>query len=211
MHPASTFHPQLSKFADHALLLGLSQDEKPSSPGFTAIVSETPKVERFRSRQTSPETPFFGKLAELQEPGLIFMESQAELTQLGGEISLQGPGILFILEADHKVITVSHKDNAASGLRLPPLLDPEIKAIVQEDIGQQRTYTRSLGSPFYRLPPLPALQNAGPEPLPYQTEHSGTSYSVGHHPQQPLVVNRVEPADVGIEHPVHIATHDRRS
>jgi hypothetical protein len=58
------------------------------------------------------------------------METQAELTQPGGEISPQPPGILFILEADNKIIAVSHKDNIASGLRLPPLLDPEIEAIV---------------------------------------------------------------------------------
>jgi len=59
------------------------------------------------------------------------METQAELTQPGGEISPQPPGILFILEADNKIIAVSHKDNIASAsLRLPPLLDPEIEAIV---------------------------------------------------------------------------------
>jgi hypothetical protein len=103
------------------------------------------------------------------------MKTQTELTQPGGEISPQPPGILFILEADHKVIAVSHKDNAASGLRLPPLLDPEIEHIVQEDVGQQGADARSLGSSFYRLPPLTALQNAGPEPLPYQSEYPGSA------------------------------------
>jgi hypothetical protein len=100
------------------------------------------------------------KFAELQEPGLIFMEIQAELIQPGGDLSPQLPGILFILEADHKVITVSHKDNAASGLSLPPLLDPEIQTIVQENIGQQGADTRSLRSslsdsrhsPLFRTP-----------------------------------------------------------
>jgi hypothetical protein len=49
MHPASTFQPQLSKFADHAVPLGLPFDQKPSIPRFTAIVGEPQKIERFRS------------------------------------------------------------------------------------------------------------------------------------------------------------------
>jgi len=188
MHPAPTFYPQLSKFADHAVPLGLSYDLKPSIPSFTTIVSESQKIKRFRTPLASLETPAFRKLAELQEPGLIFMETQAELAQPGGELSPQPPGIIFILEAYDKIITVAHKDDTAPALRLPPLLDPKIEAIVQEDISQQRAYARSLGSSFHRLPPLTALQNAGPEPLPYQPEHSWVSYSVSHHPQQPLVV-----------------------
>jgi hypothetical protein len=130
MHPASTFQPQLSKFADHAVPLGLPFDQKPSIPSFTTIVSEPQKIKRFRTPLATPETPAFGKLAEFQEPGLIFMETQAELAQPGGEICPQPPGILFILEAYDKVIAVSHKDNTAPGLRLPPLLDPEVEAIV---------------------------------------------------------------------------------
>jgi hypothetical protein len=37
------------------------------------------------------------------------MEAQAELAQPDGEVRLQSPSILFILEADHKVVTVPHK------------------------------------------------------------------------------------------------------
>ena len=134
MHPAPTFYPQLSKFADHAVPLGLSYDLKPSIPSFTTIVSEPQKIKRFRTPLASLETPAFRKLAELQEPGLIFMETQAELAQPGGELSPQPPGIIFILEAYDKIITVAHKDDTAPALRLPPLLDPKIEAIVQEDI-----------------------------------------------------------------------------
>lgn len=111
MHPAPAFHPQLFKFADHPVPLGLPFDQKPSIPSFTAIVSEPQKIKRFRTPLSTPETPVLGKLAEFQEPGLIFMEIQAELAQPGGEICLQLPGILFILEAYDKVIAVSHKDH----------------------------------------------------------------------------------------------------
>lgn len=55
-------------------------------------------------------------------------------------------------------------------------------------------------------------------PLPRRTparSHSSMSWMRGsailrHHPQKPLVVDRVEEAAyVGIEHPVHALTHDR--
>jgi hypothetical protein len=79
MHPAATFQPQLSKFTDHAVPLGLPFDQKPSIPRFTTIMGESQEIEGFRPGETTLETPFLGKLAKLQESGLIFVETQAEL------------------------------------------------------------------------------------------------------------------------------------
>ena len=116
MHPAPAVHPQLFKFADHEVPVGFPFDQKPSIPSFTTIMGEPQKVKRLRTPLASPETIALGKLAEFQEPGLIFMETQAELAQPGGEIRPQPPGILFIPEAYDKVIAVPHKDNPTSGL-----------------------------------------------------------------------------------------------
>ena len=71
MHPAPTFYPQLSKFAAHAVPLGLSYYQKPSIPSFTTIVGESQKIKRFRMPLASPETPAFRKLAEFQEPAAL--------------------------------------------------------------------------------------------------------------------------------------------
>ena len=50
----------------------------------------------------------------------------------------------------------------------------------------------------------------GRKPLPDKPEHPRIGDPVRQHPQQPLVVDRVEEAaDVGIEHPVHALAHDR--
>jgi len=79
MHPAPAFHPQFFEFAGHAVPLGLPIDQKPSIPSFPTIVGEPEKVKRLRTPLASPETIALGKLAEFQEPGLIFKETQAEL------------------------------------------------------------------------------------------------------------------------------------
>lgn len=67
------------------------------------------------------------------------------------------------------------------------------------------------GVPPFHLVPLAALEDAGLEPHPDQPEDPRISDPVRQHPQEPLVVHRVEEAaDVGIEHPVHVLAHDRR-
>ena len=92
-----------------------------------------------------------------------------------------------------------------------PLMDPEIEDVVQEDVGQERADARSLRRSPVRLVPLIALQDAGLEPLPDKPQDARVGDPVRQHPQQPLVVDRVEEAaDVGIEHPVHALAHDRR-
>src|SRR5438874_4782769 len=92
-----------------------------------------------------------------------------------------------------------------------PLMHPEIEDVMQEDVGQERTDARSLRRSLLRLVPLIALQDARLEPHPDQPEHPWIGYPVRHHPQQPLVVDRVKKAaNISIEHPVHVPAHDRR-
>jgi site-specific DNA recombinase len=70
---------------------------------------------------------------------------------------------------------------------------------------------RPLRSASVRLLLLAALKNAGPQPQPNEPQDARIGDPVRHHPQQPLVVDRVEEAaNVGIEHPVHTLAHDRR-
>src|SRR2546428_474904 len=85
-----------------------------------------------------------------------------------------------------------------------PLMDPSIKAVVQEDVRQERANARPLGSPRVRRHPFTALQDARLQPSPYQTKDPPVGYPVLHHPHHPLMVHRVEKgADVEIEHPIH--------
>ncbi len=75
---------------------------------------------------------------------------------------------------------------------------------MQEDVGEERADAR----PLPRLRPLPALQDTGLEPLANEPQDPSVGNPVCDHPQQPLVIDRVEEAaNVRVEHPVHALGH----
>ena len=138
------------------------------------------------------------------------MEQQAKPGQPFLEVDQHPPCIGHALEAHDEVVGVAHDRDPTACMPPSPLVDPEVEDVVQEDVGQERADARPLWRPLVRLVPLVALQDTGLEPHPDQPEHPGVGDPVRQHPQQPLVVDRVEEAaDVGIEHPVHALAHDR--
>jgi hypothetical protein len=50
-----------------------------------------------------------------------------------------------MLKPQHGIVGVAHGDDLAAGVPRPPLLDPQIEDVVQEDVGQQRRDCRPLG------------------------------------------------------------------
>ncbi len=89
-------------------------------------------------------------------------------------------------------------------------MDPEIEDVMQDDVGEERADPCPLRRSPLRLVPLVALQDASPQPQLDEPKDAAIGDPVRHHPQQPLVVDRVEEAaDVGVEHPGHALTHDR--
>lgn len=75
-----------------------------------------------------------------------------------------------------------------------PLMNPEIKYVVQKGVREERADTRPLWSPPIRFVNLAALEDSRLEPHPDKPEHSWVGNPVCQHPHQPLVVNRVEEA-----------------
>jgi hypothetical protein len=113
-------------------------------------------------------------------------------------------------EAHDEVVGVAHDHNATACMASTPAMYPKIKNVVQEDVGEERANARTLrGIPVSFLL-LAALKDSSPQPQLNEPQNTRIGNPVRHHPQQPLVVNRVkEAADVGIEHPVHALAHDR--
>ncbi len=127
------------------------------------------------------------------------------------EVDQHPQGIGHALEAQHEVIGIAHDRDPTARMATAPLMDPEVEDVVQEDVGQERADACSLRRSPIRFVPLIALEDAGFEPLADKPQDARVGDPVRQHPQQPLVVNRVEEAaDVGIEHPVHTLAHDRR-
>ena len=119
--------------------------------------------------------------------------------------------IRLVLEAHDEVVGIAHDRDTSACILTAPSMDPQVKDVMQEDVGKQRADARPLRRSPVSLTPLIALEDTGLEPHPDQPEDAGVGDPVRQHPQQPLVVNRVEEAaDVSIEHPAHALAHDRR-
>src|SRR5450631_407918 len=84
-----------------------------------------------------------------------------------------------------------------------------VENIMQVDVGQQGRSYRSLWCPHLRLRPVAVLRNSGLQPFLDQPKYSPVGNPMLEKPQHPLVVHVIEePADVGIQHPVHLLPLD---
>jgi hypothetical protein len=59
------------------------------------------------------------------------VQLQAELCEALGQGRVHRAGILFVLEADHQIVRVTHEANFSSGILLTPLMCPQIERVVQ--------------------------------------------------------------------------------
>ena len=81
---------------------------------------------------------------------------------------------------------------------------------MQEDVGQERADARALRRSFRRVLPFRSFEHAGFEPPANESQDSRVGDAMREHPEQPLVVYRVEEAsDVRVEDPVHVLCHKR--
>ena len=65
------------------------------------------------------------------------MEPQSELCHPPLEGSQTGSGIGFMFEADNKVIRIADHNTLALRVSLSPRVDPEIKDVVQKNVGNK--------------------------------------------------------------------------
>ena len=89
-------------------------------------------------------------------------------------------------------------------------MDPQVEHVVQEDVREQWTDARALWRTFDGFGPHVPFEHAGPQPSADEPEDSGVGDPMCEHPQQPLVVDRVEEATDRVEHPVHVLRQARR-
>src|SRR6516164_10007782 len=79
--------------------------------------------------------------AKLDQAGLVRMKRQRKLLQPLAHLVKETPGVGFVLESDDEVVGIAHKDHVARGLAPSPALRPEIKRVVQVDIGSSGEIT----------------------------------------------------------------------
>src|SRR6516225_311445 len=202
--------PQLdfdfSQFRLQSLGHGLTQDREVLPVSLLGTdVREAEKVERLRFAQATLPPIEGSPRAELDQPGLVRVQLQPELgeplTQGGQELLRLGA----MLKSNNEVVRVTHDDDIAGRLRLPPLLDPQVEHIVQVDVGHQRANAAALHRTGGTLRSDPILQHAGLQPFTDEPTDARVRNPVLDELHQPFVVDGIEePTNVRVQHPVHL-------
>jgi hypothetical protein len=81
-----------------------------------------------------------GEPSELDQPRLVRVQLQPELREALAEISEEPLGVLTMLKARHIVVGVPHENHVPPRVAPPPLVGPQVKHVVQEDVREQRRY-----------------------------------------------------------------------
>lgn len=136
MHPLAQFDFQLSELALHFLSHRLPLYRELAPSRLAADVRKAKEVEGFRFVVATTCSAFGGKPAEFNQPCLVRMQLQFELLQSLRKFFPELLGFDAILESDHNIVGVTHDDHIATSCLPPPFVGPEIKRIMQIDVGQ---------------------------------------------------------------------------
>ena len=76
--------------------------------------------------------------AELDQAGRLRMERQRERLKPRTHRIEETTGVLLVLEAGNLIVGVPHDDLIAGGLAPSPACGPQLEAVMQVDIGEER-------------------------------------------------------------------------
>ena len=171
-------------------------------------MGEPQEAERFRLVQPPGRPVRGGEPPELDQPGLIRVQLQAESRHPLAEVGQEALRIPVVLEAADEVVGEPHDDHLTACPVPPPPLDPKIQRVVQVHVGEQRRCRCPLRRPG-ALAPDPLFHDPRGQPLTDQPQDPLIRDPVPEEPFQPAAINAGEKvADVRVQHPVHLLPLD---
>src|SRR5262245_14364274 len=141
MHASPQFLFQGPQLGLLPLAHRLSQDREVPLPGPCANVRETQEVERLRLAFPTLAPILFRKAAKFDDARLIGMQLKAEVRESLAQFRQEPLCFIPMLESRHEVIGKANEDYLPARLLPSPLLDPQVKYIMQIDVRQQRANT----------------------------------------------------------------------
>src|SRR6266487_906332 len=108
----------------------------------------------------------------------------------------EAPGVALVLEADNEVVGVAHDDHIARGLTLSPAHGPEIKDVVQVDVGQERRDYRALPRSPVTDGHDPVFHDARLEPFADQADDAPVADPMLHEPDEPFLAHTTHLRDI---------------
>jgi len=101
-------------------------------------------------------------------------------------------GIGLVLEADNRVIGVSHDDHVAGCFPLSPAIGPQVEGVAQVDVGEERRDYRPLPGSLVADLHRPIFEHTRSQPFLDQADDARVADTVLHEPDQPFLADRVE-------------------
>jgi hypothetical protein len=86
---------------------------------------------------TPPPAVLGGEPPELDQAGLLGIQLQVEPGKTLHQVLLEPLGVGAILKTDNDVVGETHDDQITVSLPVPPVPGPQIKDVVQVDVGEQ--------------------------------------------------------------------------
>src|SRR4030088_2560806 len=124
--------------------LCLTLDHELAVSGLAAIVRKAQKVEGLRAALPVGFSALDGEPPELDQPGLVLVDRQAELLQPVAQRREELLPIRFLLTADRQIVRIATDDDLTGGSMSAPVVYPKIDDIVEKDVGEDRAESPSL-------------------------------------------------------------------
>src|SRR5918995_6727245 len=124
---------------------------EPPVPRLRADVREPEKLERFRLRESARLSALSGEPPKLDQPRLALVQPQIELREPLAKTSPEPLGVPTMLESHHEVVRITHDDHLAARVTTSPLVDPQVKDVVQVHVRQERRDRRPLRRALHSL------------------------------------------------------------
>jgi len=139
VHAPSEFDLERLQFSSQAFATGEPQHHEFALSARPAAMREPQEVKGLRFSHSRAASVIPGEAPELDQPRLLGMQRQSKGLQPLGHLPVKLLGVVAELEPRNPVIGIPHHDDLAPGVSIPPLARPQVKRIVQVDVGQQRT------------------------------------------------------------------------
>ena len=143
---ADKHRPQMALLGASLPVRGEPNDGEPSSAIDPADVFEAQKLEGLRPLAV-PLATLRGEPAKGQQPSLLLGKLQVELCEALLKLSPKGFRVRQMLETHHEVIDEAYEMGFASTLSPELAFEPQVKGVVQVDIGEILARMHEIGPP----------------------------------------------------------------
>ena len=175
-----------------------------------ARMREAQKVKRLTLAAILPFASDRAAATKLKQPGLFRMQVQTELSQTLPQCVQTCVGFDFMLKADREIVRVANDDHVALSVLASPLIDPQIKHVMQKHVGSDGGKNGTLWRSLAVVTPIGSFDDPGIEPFENQSNDPLVADTMFDETDQPVTVDVVKAAGGGFMRAAALISLERR-